>query len=384
MRKWIVSGLVLLSMSGCGGGGRVSVPPSAAPDPSAVPQPGKPTTPQQPSAVQASSTGVHIPEDARFTIECARYIGSDHVQQSRLIKDQMIRTTGRNDFYVQHHEGYSVLYLGYYKTIDRLVDSREAQRSSDDLSMLEKIRLPSGVKMFPRALKVPIETANPEAPDEWDLAKLDADKPANDPDRRFWTIVIAAYTNDVLDENGQPGDRKRMAVESVKAARAQGVEAYFYHGESMSQVCVGAWPRRAIREQEMASAESRSEAKANSGEALVVSPAPLPESFAQQLEQSHAVKVVQPKVVIQDPSLAQAIKYWEQFPYSVNSVAQQVTVTDPVTRKKVVRDQPPFLSQIPQVQKTLIRHPPSESEPSPTMINPLKPGTTDGLRRMER
>lgn len=383
MRTWVVSWLVL-GLVGCGGSGSVSVPSSSTPDQPPLIKSEKPATGQQQSSIQALSIAANIPEDARFTIECTRYMGPDHVQQSRLVKEQMIRTTGRNDFYVQHHEGYSVLYFGYYKTIDRLVDAREAQRSSEDLDMLEKMRLPSGAKIFPRALKVPIETANPEAPDEWDLAKLDADKPANDPDRRFWTIVIAAYTNDVLDENGRPGNRKKMAVESVKAARAQGVEAYFYHGESMSQVCVGAWPRRAIREQEMASAESRSEAKANSGEALIVSPAPLPKSFAQQLEQSHAVKVVQPKVVIQDPSLAQAIRYWEQFPYSVNSVAQQVTVTDPMTRKKVVRDQPPFLAQIPQVQKTLMHSTPAVSEPSPRMINPLNPGTTGGLRGMER
>jgi hypothetical protein len=70
----------------------------------------------------------------------------------------------------------------------------------------------------------------------------------------------------------------------------------------------------------------------------------------------------------------------------VNAVVQTVTVTDPVTKKQTVRDQPPFLAQIPQVQKSLIADRPTFDQPTPTMINPLGPGTgtTGGLRGMER
>jgi hypothetical protein len=382
MKRAILPVVALIGISGCGGGDGTPTPKGTGANQPAAKQvqAGQPSRGGAGFATQIPE----IPTDARYSIECAYFSGSDHVQQARLMKDRMIQEHRRKDFYVVHNEGFSVLYLGYYKAIDRNVDAAEAKRSTDDIEWLSQIAGPTGGRMFSRPLKVPIATANPDAPADWDLTSLDPDKDPNDPDRRFWTIVIAAYTNDVLDENGRPGDRKKMAVDSVREARKQGVEAYFYHGESMSQVSVGAWPRRAIREQDMASAESRSEAKANSGEALIVSTAPLGQKRTEQLENSG--KVIQPKVVFQDPTLAKALNHWAQFPYSVNAVVQTVTVTDPVTKKQTVRDQPPFLAQIPQVQKSLIADRPTFDQPTPTMINPLGPGTgtTGGLRGMER
>ena len=45
---------------------------------------------------------------------------------------------------------------------------------------------------------------------------------------------MAAYTGDT--------DRKKAAVDSVRAAREMGLEAYYFHGPSVSSVCLGSWP----------------------------------------------------------------------------------------------------------------------------------------------
>lgn len=324
-----------------------------------------------------------IPEGARFSIECARFIGPDHVRQARLAKEQSINSTGKPDFYVFHDSDQSVLYYGYYKERERDRDPAEAKRAADDRAWIESVKNRMGERMFNRVLTVAIPTANPEAPPEWDLTKLNLDKDNNDPSRRFWTVVVAAYTSDVRDETGRPADRKKMAIESVRAARAMGIEAYYYHGEAMSQVCVGAWPRSAIREQDSDKAASFDESKANRGEALVVSPAPLPKGFAERLKADHDVRVFQPKVDILDPSLARTLQQYDT--YAVNSEAQIIQMTDPKTGKVTKRPQPSFLTQIPAVDRSLISGNNVNTDAAPTLFNPLGPSnTTEGLRGLPR
>ncbi len=375
MKRAIFSVVAVALIAGCGGQGPAVPKTTASQQPPAIAQNAPTRTGQQNVAQnQPAPNGevATIPEGARYSIECARYGGSDHVQQSRLAKEQMIRKTGRKDFYVVHNADQSVLFLGYYTDIDRTQDAVEAKRSADDLDWLESFKSPMGGRMFTRPLKVSIATTDPDAPAEWDLAKLNIGKTSDSPDYKFWTVVIAAYTNDVRDENGRPADRKQMAVDTVRAARAQKIEAYYYHGESMSQICIGVWPRNALREQDMANAESRSEAKANSGEVLVVSPAPLGDKFTDQLQRDHDVKVVQPKVEIRDASLAKTLAMYDT--YAVNSEAQMVKMTDPQTKKEVIRPQPSFLTQIPQSQGLLPTRN-AEADPNPTMINPISPGS---------
>jgi hypothetical protein len=322
-----------------------------------------------------------IPEGARFSNECARFQGPDHIRQARLAKEQSIRATGSADFFVFHDTDQSVLFYGYYKERERERDPVEAKRAADDRAKIETFKNAMGERMFSRVFTVPIPTANPEAPPEWDLTKLNLDKAGDDPTRKFWTVVVAAYTSDVRDEAGRPADRKKMAIDSVRAARAMGIEAYYYHGEAMSQVCVGAWPRKALREQDADQAESRDESKANSGEALVVSPAPLPKGFAERLEAKHDVKVFQPKVEILDPTLAKTLKEYDT--YAVNFEAQIVQMTDPKTGKVTKRPQPSFLTQIPSTDRSLISGN-VNTDAVPTMVNPLGPGTTGGLRGLPR
>ncbi len=390
MTRPLIPLLALIAITGCGGND--PAPPKTTGAAQSAPRveqqlaQATPTDPSKPGAVAQAPAPVPIPEGARFTIECARYGGPGHEQQARLVKDQVSRQTGRGDFRVVHNQNDSVLYLGYYRETERTRDPAEAKRSADDVNFLQQLKTASGSRYFRVPLAVAITTANPDAPPEWDLAKLDPEKPITDPDRLLWTVVIAGYTTDAVDEYGRAADRKKLAVDAVRDARKMfpNQQFYYYHGENISQVCVGAWPRKAIAEQEMSSAESSNEGKANSGEALVVSPTALPQAFTDKLEQNHNLRVVQPKVVILDPTLQQTLTTYSE--YAVNGGLQMITVTDPVTGKKNTKAQPSFLTQIPVVQPSLLTGGSGSgvNDPGPTLINPMGPGTTGGLRGAPR
>ncbi len=400
-RRPLIPLLALAAITGCTGSGPEAPKTTAAggEQPKVV-QPSQPqasnnnapgtlgslsSAPKPADAAAAKIETTPIPEGARYTILCARFGDAGHEQQARLMKDQLTRQTGRGDFRVVHNASDSTLYFGYYRETERTRDPVEAKRAADDINWLQTLRTGGGHALFRMPISVPLETADPDAPAEWDLAKLDAGKPANDPNRLFWTVVIAGYTADAVDEFGRPADRKKLAVDAVREARKMfpNQQFFYYHGDNISQVCVGAWPRKAIAEQEMDTAGSADEGKANAGEALVVSPTALPQKFTERLEQTHNVKVVQPKVVILDPTLQQTLRAYPE--YAVNGAAQPVTVTDPVTGRKSTKLQPSFLTQIPILQPSLLTGGGTEPrDAGPAMINPMGPGTTGGLRGAPR
>src|SRR5207249_4124674 len=97
-------------------------------------------------------------------------------------------------------------------------------------------------KLFRGAGFIMLDTPDPTSRPEWDLADVDRDKDKHDPTRAFWSLQIMAF-------RGSP-KRKEAAAQAVEVLRKQGVEAYYYHGETISSVCVGAWPVNAIKQQD--------------------------------------------------------------------------------------------------------------------------------------
>ena len=318
-----------------------------------------------------------------YTLMCQSFTGPGHEKQARLAKETYINATGHPEFFIYHDADRSELLYGGYKTNDPTIDRREAERAEADLKWLRGLKGSLGQPLFARSLIVPLPTADPEGNPAWDLSNVDRDKPADDPARKYWSLVIAAYTSDVLDTTGRPGDRKKMAVEAVRDARARGIEAYYYHGPTVSHVCIGAWPRRAMVEQESSQASSRSE-RAGSGEDLVVSSAPVPDSFRNAVEQQGGAKVVAPRIDVRDPDL---LRTWKQYSeYAVNDIVQISTVTDPATGKQTQRPQQSFLVEIPETQKRSIvagsTAPPATDQPPPSLLNPM--GPSDGGGRLKR
>jgi hypothetical protein len=251
-----------------------------------------------PQAVASADADAPTPvAGAQFTLHCSTFSGPSHTMDAKRLKDYLVRQTGSKDWYVVHSADDSDLYFGYYKTFDDRAQMTEYTRAQSDRAKISSLVDNDGERMFPQIGFVPIETPDPPAPKEWDLSS----------NKGYWTLQIAVY-------KGGP-ERKQLAVDAVKGFRNAGVEAYYRHGRATSEVYIGSWPRNAVAEQEAASAEGD-----DPNEPLLI----LPDSFA-GAENSKVyspdgrrMKVVVPKLDIQDPSLKKAAADYPN--YYVNGV----------------------------------------------------------------
>jgi hypothetical protein len=210
---------------------------------------------------------------------------------SERMKNELISGTGSKDWYIVHSEDESDLYYGFYKTFDDHSQVKEYTRAQSDRIRVSTLVDQNGDRLFADASFVPINTPDPPAPKEWELSSNPG----------FWTLQIAVY-------KGSP-QRKQLAVDAVRGFRAHGIEAYFRHGASTSEVYIGSWPRNAVAQQQASKAEDD-----NPNDHLLV----LPQSFAGAensivyRNDGQRVKVIVPKLQILDPSLKLATL---QYPY---------------------------------------------------------------------
>jgi len=176
------AGVVALA-SGCGGGATTGPTPTGgdAGGESAV-QKSRAVTSGVTSGASASKQQVALassatvaPAGAKFTILCAEFAGPTHVQLAREAKDRLTRTTGRSDFHVLYEQSASRLYLGFYKERDASADPAEAARMTRDVDTLREMKNALGERMFRSFERVPLPVADPDAPPEYDLTKLDID-----------------------------------------------------------------------------------------------------------------------------------------------------------------------------------------------------------------
>jgi hypothetical protein len=199
---------------------------------------------------QAVESDAVQPADAAWSIACKQFGGQNHVESAKLTKQHMAQLTGMKGFYVVHEDAVSTLYYGFYahyspREKPDMADAAKAEgaRAQADMKRLQSFQDEVGQKLFPMAFFSPLEPVDPPAPPEWDLRNVDRGKSESDPSRAFWSLEIGVYKDDA--------DRKKIAVEAVRQLREQGVkDAYFYHGKTSSSVCIGAWPRDAVKEQE--------------------------------------------------------------------------------------------------------------------------------------
>ena len=124
-----------------------------------------------------------------------------------------------------------------------------------------------------------------------------------------------------------------------------GIEAYYFHGESTSSVCIGAWPRFAVKEGD-AHADEASTTRTD--DLIVVMNKPLPPHTSKTLRTAEGQEV-KPFVVaradVLDESLQQVLA---TYPHAVNGENIRRAVIDPATQKPVMRDEPSFLVVIPR------------------------------------
>ena len=318
----------------------------------------KPAKKSEPSR-DASAGGTAGAKDAQWTLYCQAIAGPAHVEQAKAAKDQLAAATGEQglkDWYVVHQEAESVIYHGFYramspKDVTDAKDKREGERAQSDRKKIAALVDSAGNRIFEHIYFVQLAAPDPEAPPEWSLSNA----------KGFFTLQIAAYKDST--------QRKQAAVDAVRDARAQGIEAYYYHGETTSSVCIGAWPRSAVREQEDAAAQTSENAQ---DQDILVLPQPLPENKKLDIRNAEGerVKTYAPRFEPIDPSLMAAM---EKYPtHAVNGVVFISKVTDPVTKQVVEVEDPSYVVEIPQPKASLLR----QQVATPNLLAP--PGGATG------
>lgn len=281
-----------------------------------------------------------IPPGAQFTISCTTIGGPDHVARSQAMRQQLLKLdvpvfdgngkrTGTRlmpDWHVIHGDGQSQVNYGFYADLEDPRQAADLERArADQRSLASMVNLSNGSRLFPYTPFVRLDSSDPPAPAEWNLASA----------KGFWSLQVGAY-------RGQ--NRKQMAVDTVRRCREQQppIEAYFYHGPSISSVCIGAWPRNAVREQQSDTAASRDPNQP----LLVLGPGTvrLPPKARVVTPAGETVKVVEPVLEVLDPTLAKTMR--ENPHHAVDGYANRRKLR---TRDGGMRDvyDPSFLVQIP-------------------------------------
>jgi hypothetical protein len=266
----------------------------------------------KPGSTNSNNSDMPVPpKDAQYTLFCQKISGADHYDQSRALRQGLRDGTTMKDWYIVHSNDYSTLYYGFYRTIDPRdpQDGKEGARAIHDLDTIRQMTDANGFRPFSVALPVLISSPDPSAEPAWDLAHSGG----------YWSLQIAAY-------KGSP-DRKQAAVDAVRAARAQGIEAYYYHGSTVSSVCIGSWPKDAAREIDPADQNQ------DPDKPIVVTPKPLSPAAQQQYDRN-GIQTAAPTVEILDPTILATMRQYPQ--HSVNGE---------VFPKK---PEPSFLVKVPQ------------------------------------
>jgi hypothetical protein len=239
-----------------------------------------------------SEMGMPVPPPgAMFTLFCCAFTGPAHIADSAQAKQYLIARTGLKDWYIIHSEGESDLYYGFYTSFDDPSQTAEYTRAQTDLAKLASLVNDMGDKIFSMVLFVPINLPDPPAPKEWDLK--------NNPG--YWTLQIGIYRDSP--------ERKQAAVDAVREARAQGIEAYFQHGAVASGVFIGSWPKEA------AEINDNSQPTDDPHQPVLVLSSPVAGSDGQDYytQDGQKMHVVMPEVQIFDDGLRAAIA---KYPYT--------------------------------------------------------------------
>jgi hypothetical protein len=258
-----------------------------------------------------SPTDLAAAPNAQWTILVYTERGPGHIEQAAADKQLIIQKTGRTkDCYVISQTDVSNIYFGTYRAIDDPKDRREADRARADLKLVKDLQMyvegPGGAgrelaRPFEHCSLVQMSAPDPDSPPEWDLRNVDKDKDPKDKTRAFWSLQVMAFKG--------IAERKRYAVEMVRELREkEGVQAYYYHGESVSSVCVGTWPPLAVKAQDSDGTDARTLSPHSDQTALLVTSEPLPDGIVPRKQNGQDVIAVSPKLEVMDPTLVAMIR----------------------------------------------------------------------------
>jgi hypothetical protein len=331
---------------------------------SAVGCPGDPSVLPATNFEQGASDAMpKPPTGAQYTILCMTFAGPSHAVDADKARDALKESAKKLDkWYVVNYGDKSILYYGFYRCIDPrdISDAAEGRRAIDDQNKIRALADSHNVHLFSACLLQPIDAPDPEENPEWDLLKSPG----------YWSLEIGVFKN--------TPDRKERAVAAVKEFRKSGVEAYYFHGPSISSVCIGSWPRNSVREY---AAENQ---KTDPNEVQVVTDTPLPSNVVLPGD----ARLLKPTVEIEDPTLIQALQTYHE--HDVNGITKEYTIPDGTEKGKTV-DEQPLLVRIPNrldtasamVSDPALAHRDFTSNvpapAGPTRQDPLHDSTTDTL-----
>jgi hypothetical protein len=303
------------------------------------------------AAPSKSKAEANAAKEPQWTLYCQAIGGPAHVEQAKSAKEQLIKQSKLKDWYVIHQDTESIIYYGYYRTINDPKDKKESERAQRDRKEIGTLADASGNLLFDHCFFVEITAPDPTAPPEWNLLNAEG----------YWSLQIAAYKDSP--------HRKEAALEAVKAAREQGLPAYFYHGETTSSVCIGAWPRAAVKEQDEANAGAP-----DPEQDLLVLPQPLADqdNVVVRNQDGKRVRTLAPRFEPVDPSM---IAMMAKYPtHAVNGVTYVSKAKDPATGEIKEFEDPSFLVPIPRAKPGLLR----AQQPAPALIAPDPAPATGG------
>jgi hypothetical protein len=271
------------------------------------------------AAGSAASEMPDIPKDAQFTIVCRTFQEESHVQDSRQAQQMLFSSTNMKKWYVVHAADHSTLYYGFYRNNDPRDpnDGPEGQRAINDLNAIRAMTDSQGNRVFSESLLVGIDAPDPQANPAWDITRT----------KGTWSVEIACFTG--------TADRKERAVQAVAEARKMGIEAYYYHGETASSVCLGCWPADAAVEVTV------EQTNTDPNKPVVITPKPLAPSIAGPLAQ-RGIQSAADHIDVLDPTLTQALNKYPEH----DTNGETHVVTDPVTHMQKIVERP-FIFKIP-------------------------------------
>ena len=308
-----------------------------------------------------------MPQDAVWTIYCQSFVGPLRVTEVKQKRAAMIKSTGWKDWHVAHLDQESVLYYGFYHNIfkdaDNSKDRREAEGAYAQLKALKELKDADNNRVFQACFFTQIAHPEQEGPPEWNLL--------NTPKEAYWSVLIGVYRDNP--------DYKKAALEAVKKLRDSGEEAYYVHGATSSTVCVGTWPRAAIKEQESDTAKADDDPNVE----IRVSPTPLPADIAREYTTPEGKKIrwVCPVIVIQDSSLQAVI---DRYPYFyTNGQVMGKKTTNPITKKVSMTPDHSSLLIIPHRAASSLDNAPSVVPPE-VLQQLAKPATATPGKKLKK
>ncbi|MCS7033358.1 MAG: hypothetical protein NZ561_05100, partial [Phycisphaerae bacterium] len=299
-----------------------------------------------------SGTPGEAAAEAAWTIFCASITGEGHVARANRIKEQLLAETRMDGWYIVHQDNQSILYYGMYRSFNDPghPDTARAQRDRQTIDMLADRQ---GNRPFKHAFFVSVDSPDPAAPKEWDLVNAPG----------AYTLQIGAYTGSTL--------RKQYAVDAVRGLRESGIEAYYYHGETTSSVCVGSFPESAVERGQVVT-----NAIGDPDQPFLQSTEPLPDALARNLrdpQTNQPIRVIQDAPVVRSPELLALMR---QFPeHAVNGEVQMLRLVDQATGRPVLKPADSFVVPIPR-RSTAELAPSTEADEIAPLVpkNPARPG----------